>query len=67
MTYINTFKEIMDNPDSLLSSYVSMEYLDLDSFETRQEEIKKVTKDMIVNVSKKINLDTIYLLEGLND
>lgn len=67
MTYINTFKEIMDNPNSLLSSYVSMEYLNLDSFETRQEEIKKVTKDMIVNVSKKINLDTIYLLEGLND
>ena len=61
------FKEIMDNQDSLLSSYVSSEYLDLDSFEKRQEELKKVTKDMIIDVSSKIHLDTIYLLEGTND
>ena len=67
MTYLNTFKEIMDNPNSLLSSYVSMEYLNLDTFEKRQEEVKKVTKEMIINVSKKIVLDTIYLLEGSND
>ena len=67
MTYLNTFKEIMDNPNSILSSYVSMEYLGLDSFEERQEKIKKVTRDMIINVSKKIILDTVYLLEGSYD
>ena len=67
MTYKNTYKEIMDNPSSILSSYVSMEYLKLDSFSKREKEILKVTKDMIVSVSSKINLDTIYLLEGIDD
>ena len=44
-----------------------MEYLKLDSFSKREKEILKVTKDMIISVSSKINLDTIYLLEGIDD
>jgi len=67
MTYKNTFKEVMDNQSSILSSYVSMEYLKLDPYDKREKEILKVTKDMIVSVSSKINLDTIYLLEGTDE
>lgn len=67
MTYLSTFKEIMDNQDSLLTSYMSMEYLNLDTFDVREKKLKKVTKDMIINVSKKIMIDTIYLLEDSHD
>ncbi len=67
MIYLNTFKQIMDSQESILSSYANMEYLNLDPFEVREKEIKKVTKEMIINVSKKIKLDTIYLLEGKDE
>ena len=67
MTYMSTFKEIMDSPGSILGTYSSMEYLKLDPIEKRKEEIGKITKEMIIDVSKKIYLDTIYLLEGSND
>ncbi len=67
MTYISTYKQVMDSQDSILSCYVNKEYLSLDPFEIREKEIQKVTKDMIIDVSKKIKPDTIYLLEGTND
>ena len=67
MTYMSTFKEIMDSPASILSTYSSMHYLKLDPIEKRKEEIAKITKEMIIDVSKKVYLDTIYLLEGSND
>ena len=67
MTYMNTYKEIMDSQSALLNNYVSMEYLNLDSFDVREKQLKKVTKDMIINVSKKIMIDTIYLLEDNNE
>ena len=64
MTYLNTFKEMEDNEESILANYITREYLNLDPINIREKEIKKVTKEMIMKVSKKIHLDTIYLLEG---
>ena len=48
----------------MMSLYVSKEYLDLDLLEERKKEIEKVTKEDIIKFSKKIHMDTIYLLEG---
>ena len=63
-TFISSFESIMDNPNSIISTYVSHEYLDYDLTEDRIKNINKVDKDMVVSVSKKIHMDTIYLLEG---
>ena len=64
VTYMNSIKELEDNPENLLSMYVGMEYLKSDDIPTRIKKINKVTKNNIVKVASKIHLDTIYLLEG---
>ena len=63
-TYISSFINIEDNPLTILNTYTAHEYLGFDLVDERINNIKKVTKEMIVNVSKKIHMDTIYLLEG---
>lgn len=64
ITYKNTFKEVLDSPFSILNAYTSCEYLDYDPIEKRIIEIDKVDKEAIMNIAKKIHIDTIYLLEG---
>ncbi|MBE6149166.1 MAG: insulinase family protein [Firmicutes bacterium] len=65
-TYINSLKEIEDSQSSTIRIFESHEYLNFDLLDERIE-VLKVTKEDIINFSKKINLDTIYLLEGEND
>ncbi|MEG0138291.1 MAG: pitrilysin family protein [Bacilli bacterium] len=63
-TYIASLKEIEDNQSSIISIYEAHEYLDYALINEREENIKKVTKQMILDLNKKIKLDTIYFLEG---
>ena len=67
ITYLSTFKELEDSIYSILNLYISKEYLDLDLLDERKKEIVKVTKEDIINFSKKIHMDTIFLLEGESD
>lgn len=64
ITYVNSLKELEDNPESIISLYAGMEYLDSDDLDTRFLKINKVTKKDVVNLASKIHLDTVYLLEG---
>ena len=64
ITYINSLKELEDNPDSLLSLYAGIEYLNSDDLDTRFIKINKVSKNDVIKLASKIHLDTIYLLEG---
>ena len=64
ITYINSCKEILDSPNSIIGVYVGKEYLNTDLLEDRIKNIEKITKEMIADFSKKIHLDTIFLLEG---
>lgn len=64
ITYVNSLKELEDNPQSLISLYAGIEYLNSDSFEDRFKKINKVTANDVVKLASKIHLDTIYLLEG---
>ena len=58
------FDETLDNMDSTIENMVAKDLLNLDDLETRREQIKKVTIEDIEKVSKKVYLDTIYLLRG---
>ena len=64
ITYINSLKELEDSPDSMLSLYAGIEYLNSDTLEDRFMKINKVTKENVIKLASKIHLDTIYLLEG---
>ena len=64
VTYLNSLKELEDNPQSILSLYVGMEYLNSHDMDMRINNINKVTKSDVVALANKIHLDTIYLLEG---
>ena len=48
ITYINSLKELEDNPQSILSMYVGMEYLNSHNIDQRINNINKVTKSDIV-------------------
>lgn len=64
ITYINSCKEILDSPSSIIGVYTAKEYLNVDLLEDRIKNIEKITKEMLVAFSKKLHLDTIFLLEG---
>lgn len=54
----------LDNNIAILNNYVFNIYDKLPSLEERKEYFKKLTKEDIVNVSKKVKLNTIFTLEG---
>lgn len=64
ITYMNSLKELEDNPDSLLSLYSGIEYLGSDNLEDRLNLMNRVTSNDVIKLASKIHLDTIYLLEG---
>lgn len=67
LIFLNSYKELTDNPAVIMSIYMLHEYLNRDLLDDRIKKTKTVTKDMIVSVAKKVHLDTIFFLEGDND
>lgn len=63
-TYKNSLKTFEDSPESMISLYAGIEFLDSDTIEERNKKIEQVTKEKVIELSKKIKLDTIFFLEG---
>jgi predicted Zn-dependent peptidase len=61
---VSIIKQIEDKPFRLINNYVSQVLFGLDDIEKRKNQIFKVTKNDVKSISKKIQLDTIYLLSG---
>ena len=64
--YNNSLLEIEDNQTSVMNSLIDVTLANNDTIEERRKNIKKVTKEDIMNLAKKVNLDTIFLLKGEN-
>lgn len=64
-SYISLLKEIEDNENAIIETYLAKEILNLGDIEERKQEIMKVTKEDIMKVAKKVKIDTIFLLEGV--
>ena len=65
--YLSLLKEIEDNENAIMETYLAKDLLNLGDIEERKKEIIKVTKEQIVEVAKKVKIDTIFLLEGVMD
>ena len=63
-TVISSLKMGEDTQGGIINNYL-FNYLDnLPLYEERVKEFKTVTKEEVINVAKKIKLNTIYLLKG---
>jgi len=63
--YISLLKEIEDNENAIIETYLAKEILNLGDIEERKQEVMKVTKEDIIKIAKKVKIDTIFLLEGV--
>ena len=61
---ISSLDSIWDSPNQIMNTYYSSLIADLDDLDVRRKKYMEVTKDDIIEVSKHVKIDTIYLLSG---
>lgn len=62
-TLFGVLKEIKDHQGAICDHYFSKQYFQSEDLEIQKEKIKNLTKEDILKVAKKINIDTILLVE----
>ena len=60
----SSLKLSLETQSSVINNYYAMNILNSDDINTRISKFEKVTKEDVINFSKKIKMDTIFLLEG---
>ena len=66
-TIISAVKASLDNPMGIITNYYAKELVNSLDPEERIKNINKVSRDDIVNVSKKIKLHTMFILEAQDE
>ena len=62
--YYNSLIKIEDYQADLVNSYISEIFVGNDSIRDRKKQMEKVTKEDVMNLAKKVHIDTVYLLKG---
>lgn len=57
-------EETEESQHRIIDNYMMMEFIGTDTLEVKREKMNQVSKADIVKVAKKVNIDTIFLLEG---
>ncbi len=65
--YISILDESYDDMENIIESNVVKDLMNLDDFVVRRQKAQEVTKEDIIEVAKKMTIDTIYLLKGAQD
>ncbi len=60
---LSILKEVEDSPNSMIDHFHNYLYNGADTIKKQIECINSITKEDIINVAKKIDIDTIYLLK----
>lgn len=63
--YFSSLEDIDENENKMINEVISEELLGIEPIKDRIEIMNKIRKQDIVRVCKKINIDTIFLLEGV--
>ena len=65
--YNTSITSIEESPMNLMREYIAEEIMQMEPYQERKQIMNKVTKKEIVRAMKKVNMDTIFLLEGEED
>ena len=66
-TITSSIMASLDNPMSIISNYYAKELVNSPDVEERIKNVMAVTREDIVNVSKKIKMHTMFILEDSNE
>ena len=66
-TLISAIKATLDNPIGIINNYYAMKLVNSPTVEERIKNIDSVTKEEIINVSKKIKIHTMFILEASDE
>ena len=66
-TIISSLKASLDNPMGIINNCLSNILVSSPTIEEKIKIIEKITKEEVINFSKKITIHTIYILEGSNE
>ena len=66
-TIISSLKASLDNPIGIINNCLSIILVSSPTIEEKIKIIEKITKEEVINFSKKITIHTIYILEGSNE
>lgn len=66
-TIISSLKASLDNPIGIINNCLSNILVSSPTIEEKIKIIEKITKEEVINFSKKITMHTIYILEGSNE
>ena len=65
--YDTSLEEIEESPLSMINEALSETIFDVEEISIRKEKMSKIRKSDITRVLKKINMDTVFLLEGVKN
>mgnify|MGYP000004991349 FL=1 len=65
--YLSAIDEIEESQSDIIDSYYMMDLLGVDDIKTKKKKMMLVSRDDIIKVSKKVFIDTIYMLEGVKE
>lgn len=65
-TIIAAIKASTDSPAGIINTYYARILVNADEIDTRIENIRKISRNDIVDLAKKVTVHTMYLLEGIN-
>lgn len=63
-TIISAIEVSEDSNTGIINNYYAQSLVDADNLDIKIKKYSNITKEDIVNVAKKIKMDTIYILEG---
>lgn len=62
--YYNSLIKIEDSQSEIVGNYTSELFTHNNKIDVRKKQMEKVTKEDVMNLAKKVHIDTVYLLKG---